>query len=115
MDEISKENSGSPDSNKLASGEFRWSARLDNLAFPLDQPRHVPVLVANDVVQPQRRQIATGRLTCFDKRTGNPLVSLSASLHMYYALEADLSRGEIALRMKQRTIRLNYHDAEDIQ
>ena len=94
--------------NRL-SGEFLWECRLDNVAVPLDQPRHIPILVANDVVQLDGGHTPTGRLACLDKRTGETLVSLAVPLHAYYSLQTRRASHEIVVRLKGHEIRFRYH------
>ena len=92
------------------TSEHVWEARLGNRAFPLHQPRHVPLIVVNDLIRTSGRHGNAGRLLCLDQRTGETLAEVNHSTHIYYAIDTDLSERRIDLRMKGRRLRFSFGD-----
>lgn len=91
-------------------GSFRpvWSRPLRNVGFPTTQPRHVPILILNDLVQAADEQVPQGRLFCLDQRTGETLMSVEQPVHIYYSISANSEVGQVKIRMRGRTVELVY-------
>jgi outer membrane protein assembly factor BamB len=89
----------------------RWSQPLENIAFPIVQPRHVPLLILNDMSQPAGSSTPQGRLLCLETRTGERVAEVRQPTHVYYTLDAARDSGRIDIRLQGRTLRLDYSAA----
>src|SRR5690606_5497151 len=94
----------------VGATQVRWSQPLENVAFPVVQPRHVPLLVINDVSQPAGTQTPRGRLLCLDARTGESVAEVRQPTHVYYTLDAAPDDARIDIRLQGRTLQLDYRD-----
>ncbi len=90
------------------SGALLWQQTLQNVGLPLDQPRHVPLLILNYTRQEADRTSATGLLECYDTRTGELLYRQSDHTHIYYSLEVSRREEWVELRLRQRSAFLDY-------
>jgi outer membrane protein assembly factor BamB len=87
---------------------LRWSQPLDNVAFPMVQPRHVPLLIINDMSQSAGSHTPQGRLLCLDARTGESVAEVRQPTHVYYTLDAALDADRIDIRLQGRMLRVDY-------
>jgi hypothetical protein len=95
------------------SGTVLWTRKLDNVAFPLDQPRHVPLLLLSYVLADESLQTPRGVLRCLDASTGDLLYEFTSGSHVYFATTANRAEGWIDLKLRDRTVRFEYGPVPD--
>ncbi len=91
-----------------STGEHLWDSRLENVGLPLDQPRHVPLIVASDVRQSAKRQTADGVLRCYDIRNGQLVYEYTRPTQIYHTLRTDGSQRRIELQLHNQIVTFDY-------
>ncbi len=92
----------------LQDGTQLWHRTLENVGLPLDQPRHVPLLILNYTRQEPGQAVPSGVLTCYDARTGDVLHERTDHSHIYYSLLASRPEEWVEMRLKQRSVYFDY-------
>ncbi|MEZ6050321.1 MAG: PQQ-binding-like beta-propeller repeat protein [Planctomycetaceae bacterium] len=94
------------------AGKYLWESHLENVGFPLDQSRHVPMLVAGYSVRSADSQVPIGVLRCYDTRSGNVLYEATRSNHIYHTFRADITQQQVQLQLRQQTVTFDYSTTE---
>ncbi|MDA1213986.1 MAG: PQQ-binding-like beta-propeller repeat protein [Planctomycetota bacterium] len=94
------------------SGGLIWEREIGDSAFPLEQPRGVPVLVFNhwETRSDGTEQKKTvGVMKCLDLRTGDDIVQVEGeSWGDHYAMTLRAEQGRLEFHSPNQTIRLTY-------
>jgi outer membrane protein assembly factor BamB len=101
-----------------ATGQVQWQVRLDREAWPVDQPKSLPVLVQAyqsfaGAGQPFANQPVTeGVLHLRDKRTGRDVLRRNDLGRLtYLSAWGDPDRGMVEVYLQNESLRLRYHPA----
>ncbi|MEX1232983.1 MAG: PQQ-binding-like beta-propeller repeat protein [Planctomycetaceae bacterium] len=94
------------------SGRLTWERPIGDAAFPLEQPRGVPVLVFNHWENRSTgndQQSAVGVMRCLDLRTGNDIIQVEGdSWGDHYAMTLHAEQGRLEFHSPNKTIKLTY-------
>jgi len=98
---------------------LRWSSTLENASLLVNQPRDVPLIVTNELAFPDEsagRGVPTGRVRCFDRRSGEQLFDEQVGgVHTYFLVERDPDAGWVELRLAGQIVRFDYAPPEQTE
>ncbi|MCA9077564.1 MAG: PQQ-binding-like beta-propeller repeat protein [Planctomycetaceae bacterium] len=89
-------------------GRHLWGIRLVDVGIPLDQPRHVPLLIGNHITKFSDENSRIGLLRCYDRRNGLLLYKHRQTNHIYHTVRGNVDKQKVELLLKQQVATFDY-------